>query len=119
MSKPTESDCFLTSWPVCPACGNVEDGAWEWGLDDGDCEVFTCGRCDTDFEVAMRVDVAYTTSPVDGWPPPPSPEPRWHCKCSAANIPAYLENCDRCGAHRSRGEWTAADISSARGLDGP
>ena len=53
-----------TAVPICPWCG-TEDGLW-WDAGslrwDGDTDVFTCGRCDKEYNVTFHVTVSFTTT---------------------------------------------------------
>lgn len=54
----------MTTLPVCPYCGHVEQDAWEINFGpglDGDTEV-SCNSCGEDYFCERIVDVSYKSS---------------------------------------------------------
>lgn len=61
--RPTENELMANDWPVCPYCGYVDDGAWEYDFGpgiEGDGEV-TCPDCGKEYDCERCVSVWYNT----------------------------------------------------------
>lgn len=53
-----EVEEVVDNLPICPYCGaSYQDSE----IDDGDCEVLTCGSCERDFEAELNISYTYTT----------------------------------------------------------
>ena len=53
--------------PVCPNCGDSDQGWWD-GLEpkwDGDEWQSTCGNCDMEYMVTMNVNTTFQTKRID------------------------------------------------------
>lgn len=61
MSAP---ETQMTTAPVCPYCGHIEQDAWEWNFGAGleGERIGDCNSCGESFKTEREVSVYYTTS---------------------------------------------------------
>lgn len=57
-------ECVSDNFITCPYCGDVNEGAWELRLYDGDTARHMCGNCNKSFMVTAQYTVTYTSEPI-------------------------------------------------------
>lgn len=63
MADRDHIDCDGTDEAVCPYCGCVQEGSWEFFVDtSADSTVVSCDGCGKDFDLTRDISVSYSSS---------------------------------------------------------
>ena len=54
-----EADTDYKDDPICPNCGTVQGGAWEWAQGGGGS--VECGTCDYEMSWSRHISITYST----------------------------------------------------------